>query len=130
MSFTTDKDIHVESGSYNDGYPALAQWIAQDPDNETLIFRKFDSLGARNLLYMQAELFDVEKRVRDFEKQILGSRDMDLQISMRRWETLVENADSLRPRPEQELMLLVKEMRLKTKEYREFRNRTLLHNLT
>jgi hypothetical protein len=127
MSSTTDKDIDVESGNCNDGYPALAQWIAQDPDNETLIFRKFDGLGTRNLLYMQAELFDVERRVLEFERQISSSRDMDLRISIRRWETLVENANTIYQRPEQELMKLVKEMRVKVKEYRKCRRRTRLY---
>ncbi|KAF1365087.1 hypothetical protein EJ07DRAFT_96542, partial [Lizonia empirigonia] len=93
--------------------------IAQDPDNETLIFRKFDGLGVRNLLYMQAELFDIEKRVLAFERQISSCQDMDLRVSVRRWETFVENAASTHPRPEQELMKLVKEMREKTKEYQE-----------
>lgn len=124
MSVTTDKDIDVESGIHDDGYPALAHWIAQDPDNETLIFRKFDGLGVRNLLYMQAELFDIEKRVLAFERQISSCQDMDLRVSVRRWETFVENAASTHPRPEQELMKLVKEMREKTKEYRKYQRRT------
>ena len=44
-----------------EGYAAVAAWIALDPDSETFVFRKFDRLAARNLLYLQSELLAVEK---------------------------------------------------------------------
>ena len=53
---------HVELGQLRDGYPALAKWIARDPDNETLIFRRFDRLAARNILHLQAQLIALEKQ--------------------------------------------------------------------
>ena len=36
---SAEGDAESELGAYNDGYPALARWMAQDPDNETLTFR-------------------------------------------------------------------------------------------
>jgi hypothetical protein len=118
------EDAESGLGAYNDGYPALARWMAQDPDNETLIFRKFDSLSTRNLLYLQAELVEIERRVFDLESQIPESRDVTLMESLRRWETFVEeaarNAAQGSPRPEKELMVLVVSMRKKLKEYRKF----------
>lgn len=119
----TDSDADVELGVYNDGYPALAHWMAQDPDSETLIFRKFDSLSVRNLLYLQAELFDIEGRLLKLEKQISKRRDITLMESARRWETFIENAEGPNVRPEQEMMELVVKMRKKLKEYRKsYRN--------
>ncbi|ORX94927.1 hypothetical protein BCR34DRAFT_620029 [Clohesyomyces aquaticus] len=47
------------------GYPALADRIALKPGNA--IFRGFSALNNRNLLYMQAELSSVERRLRDLE---------------------------------------------------------------
>lgn len=38
------------------GYPRWASWIASDPDNEPFLFRKFDELGALNLLYLQSDM--------------------------------------------------------------------------
>jgi hypothetical protein len=40
------------------GYPRLAGRMEQLP--ETAIFRRFDALNARNLLYLQAELTSIE----------------------------------------------------------------------
>lgn len=117
--FPERTDVDVEIGMYNDGYPALAHWMAQDPDNETLMFRKFDSLSARNLLYMQAELFDIQKRISNLDRQIIKSRDITLMESTRRWETFVENARLVQPRPEHEMMELATDMRKKLKAYRK-----------
>jgi hypothetical protein len=96
--------VETELDTYDDGYPALARWMAQDPDNETLIFRKFDSLSTRNLLYLQAELFDIERRMFEIERQIPASRNVTLIESARRWETFVDeaarNLAQGQPRPE------------------------------
>ena len=43
-----------------DGYPSLAEDIASDPDRTSLVFRRFDKLAVRNLLYLQSELVEVE----------------------------------------------------------------------
>jgi hypothetical protein len=45
-----------------DGYPSLAEDIASDPDRTTLVFRRFDKLAVRNLLYLQSELVELEAR--------------------------------------------------------------------
>jgi hypothetical protein len=126
MSGSIQRVEHVETelDTYDDGYPALARWMAQDPDNETLIFRKFDSLSTRNLLYLQAELFDIERRMFELERQIPASRNVTLMESVRRWETFVDeaarNLAQGQLRPEKELMELVVVMREKLKEYRKF----------
>ncbi|EFQ95906.1 hypothetical protein PTT_04360 [Pyrenophora teres f. teres 0-1] len=48
------------------GYPMLAERIAVKP--ETGIYRRFDALNARHLLYLQAELCILEKDIQEQEK--------------------------------------------------------------
>ena len=45
---------------YVKGYPSLAAFIASDSDKSTAIYRRFDRLSARNLLYLQSELVELE----------------------------------------------------------------------
>lgn len=44
-----------------EGYPRLARHMAQYPENA--VFRRFDGLCARNLLYLQAELVHLEQKL-------------------------------------------------------------------
>ena len=43
-----------------DGYPSLAEVISSDPDRTSLVFKRFDKLAVRNLLYLQSELVELE----------------------------------------------------------------------
>jgi hypothetical protein len=47
------------------GYPRLAERIAVKP--ETGVYRRFDALNARHILYLQAELCVLEDELRDRE---------------------------------------------------------------
>ncbi|KAF2622485.1 hypothetical protein BU25DRAFT_443147 [Macroventuria anomochaeta] len=53
-----------------DGFPSLAQFIASDPDHTSLVFRRLDRLAARNLLYIQSELVELET-LRDHKGEAL-----------------------------------------------------------
>jgi hypothetical protein len=55
------------------GYPRLSERMGVKP--ETLIFRKFVALNARMLLYMQAELVDLEATLQHQEDRDLNSAD-------------------------------------------------------
>ncbi|CAG9975056.1 unnamed protein product [Clonostachys byssicola] len=112
MAATTD----VELGLPQDGYPALANWIAADPDSETFIFRKFNRLAARNLLYLQSELCTLEGSLEKLDSQI--GKDRSLKMSARMWEMLVEKAED-NNRPEWEWMELRRDIKDKLKEYHE-----------
>jgi len=46
-----------------DGFPSLANFIASDTDRTSLVFRRFDKLAARNLLYLQSELTELEHKL-------------------------------------------------------------------
>ncbi|KAH0425847.1 hypothetical protein CcaCcLH18_10716 [Colletotrichum camelliae] len=111
-------DVHQRHG----GYLAAASWLARDIDNETLIFRKFDTLSAANLLYMQSEILELEKRLEQMHLLALQSDDMDLKDAASTWATLVEQsqagAASFR-QDAKERMDLIKELRKKLREYHE-----------
>ena len=49
------------------GYPRLAERIAVKP--ETGIYRRFDALNARRILYLQAELCILEKKLQQREEK-------------------------------------------------------------
>jgi hypothetical protein len=88
----------VELGQVRDGYPALASWIARDPDHETFIFRRFGKLAARNLLHLQARLIALEHEVDQLDDEARKSSDFEAKQSSRRWETLMKHAcDANRP---------------------------------
>jgi hypothetical protein len=55
-----------------DGYPSLTEDIASDPDRTSLVFRRFDKLAVRNLLYLQSELVELEaKQVQRYQTKEL-----------------------------------------------------------
>jgi hypothetical protein len=82
------------STTQGDGTPALADFLAQDPDHETYVFRKFKKLAVRNVLYLQGELTALER-------EAAKSDDPEVHLSMRSWKTLDENAQ----KPEREKSL-------------------------
>ena len=56
-----------------EGYPSLAQFIARDGD--AAIFRKYAQLSARNLLYLQSELYELEEQLRQLDRE--DAKDID-----------------------------------------------------
>ncbi|KAL8988652.1 MAG: hypothetical protein Q9169_008518, partial [Polycauliona sp. 2 TL-2023] len=54
-------------------YTKLAAMMANHA--EAGIFRRFDNLNIKNLLYMQAELVDLEDELHDIESEDKKSRD-------------------------------------------------------
>lgn len=109
-----------ESGQSNrhGGYTAAAAFLASDPDNETLIFRKFDKLGALNLMYMQSEILELEKRFEELHQTVLKSDGMGVIEAASRWETLLEQCQRDEPKA-RERMDLILDLRKKLKEYRQ-----------
>ena len=50
-----------------DGYPPFAQFIATDGD--AAIYRRYKQLSARNLLYLQSELFELEEKLQQLDRE-------------------------------------------------------------
>ncbi|CAN9145643.1 unnamed protein product [Alternaria alternata] len=111
-------NVDIESRiQFLSGYPSLARFIASDRDRTTLIYKRFDELAARNLLYLQSELAELQARQRAFDQHdltaTLGTKQCsrnfaDFQKSMR--------ADDERQKDRWKLM---KDIRETLKEYRE-----------
>lgn len=102
------------------GYAQWASWLASDPDGETLVFRKFNELATVNLLYLQSELLEVEGRLSELNEAALKSKDMDLLSATRKYETLLQQCEPPDAREDaRERMDLIKDLRLKMKEYRK-----------
>jgi hypothetical protein len=59
---TQNRKSDVETGRIRplDGFPSLSEFVASDLDRTSLVFRRFDRLAARNLLYLQSELAELE----------------------------------------------------------------------
>ncbi|KAH8885875.1 hypothetical protein GQ53DRAFT_658951 [Thozetella sp. PMI_491] len=103
-----------------EGYAAAAEWIALDSDNETFVFRKFDNLAARNLLYLQSELLSIEKELSFLDRQDAQAALDNLQVKdmVRTWETMVSQSRAGHE-DSRHRMELVERLRLKIKEYHE-----------
>lgn len=104
------------------GYTAAASFLASDPDNETLVFRKFDELSALNLLYMQSEILELKERFRQVHNATTDSFDMNLKDMASTWETLRDQSQPGKAFKEEakERMDMIIELRSKLREYREF----------
>lgn len=81
------------SSHRKEGFAEVARWIALDSDNETFIYRKFDELAARNLLYQQSELLVRQKQLNEMDRYDASSEDMDLKDTSRTWEMLKRRND-------------------------------------
>jgi hypothetical protein len=105
---------------YVKGYPSLAAFIASDRDKSTAIYRRFDRLSARNLLYLQSELQELEERQDAFDAEDLrGGREE--KKSARNWQVLKKKAKQQNNEREKTRLDLVFEIRDKLKEYSMWR---------
>ncbi len=96
------------------GYPSLAAFIASDKDHSTSIYRSYHRLTSRNLLYLEAELFELERQQDELDdKDFKG--DLKAKEYVRDWEMLSSDDDS---RCIERRKLLIR-VRAKIKEYRE-----------
>ena len=50
-----------------EGYPTFAEFMAKDQD--AAIYRRFQSLSARSLLYQESELHDLERRSQEIDHE-------------------------------------------------------------
>lgn len=108
---------HIAPTPQKEGFADVARWISLDPDNETFIYRRFNQLAARNLLYLQSELLALEKQLDELDKNDAFSDDMTLKDSARTWEILTELYENGNTEAKARMDLIVK-MRAKLKEYR------------
>ncbi|KUJ13202.1 uncharacterized protein LY89DRAFT_651306 [Mollisia scopiformis] len=107
------------------GFPRLASKIASDPDKTTTIYRRFDKLSARNLLYLEAEIAELETLQNQHDEADLKSADsttISCHSDWRKFQRCAGEQDAhgefvhLRQKEKMELALRIKH---KLKEYHE-----------
>lgn len=103
---------------YVKGYPSLAAFIASDRDKSTAIYRRFDRLSARNLLYMQSELVELEAKQDALDAEDLQGT-LEAKDSARNWQTLNKRATETGNTKERERLEVVRDIRKTLKEYQE-----------
>ena len=104
--------VNMESN----GYATVARSIAQDPDKETYVFRRFDRLTARNLLNLQGELLVLQDELDALDVEAASSPDPDLHSSMGSREALVKHAKGSQDRR----LTIASDLELKLNKYRKF----------
>jgi hypothetical protein len=128
----TSKSMHLKKPEPTRGFPRVAYKIASDPDKTTVLFRRFDGLSARNLLYLEAELAELEAQQGTFDDQDLVAADGTTVESHTNWNKFERhaketNTDGTFKHPRQAAkMELVLNIREKLKEYRRRLEKLLL----
>jgi hypothetical protein len=109
------------------GFPRVADRIAFDPDKTSTIFRRFDCLSARNLLFLEAQLAELEARQNRSDEQDLIAAALTIvecHSDWRKFEAYAteRNGDGSFAKPDQAAkMELALEIKDKLNEYREFK---------
>ncbi|KAL9069730.1 MAG: hypothetical protein Q9161_005315 [Pseudevernia consocians] len=97
-----------------EGYPTFAEFISKDKD--AAIYRKFENLSARNLLYLQSELHDLERQLEEIDRgdaENIG--DENAQRAARLWTHLADDSNA-QARARRQLHA---EIKVKIREYHE-----------
>jgi len=109
--------LGIDLADVRNGYPSLAKWIARDPDDEPLVFRKFGVLAARNISSLQCQMVTLGDEIEGLESEIRQSADLDTRRSLQRWEVLCERAIPGSNSLELQLQVKLKELKGLLKEY-------------
>jgi hypothetical protein len=97
------------------GYPTFADFIASDSD--AAIFRTYKSMSARNLLYLQSEIHELEKQLQELDSEDVKASSFEAEGAAQLWRHYNSNANARAV----EHRKLQREIREKLKEYRKSR---------
>ncbi|KAL3443789.1 hypothetical protein BJX65DRAFT_311582 [Aspergillus insuetus] len=109
---------------YVKGFPSLAQFIATDYDHSTFIIKRFDELTARNLLYLQSELADLQALQEQYDREDVKA-SWEAKEGRRDWEKFKSRADPKNTngtnfsQEEKKRMKLALKIRKTLREYKE-----------
>ena len=106
-----DIELGQPSAPKISGFPSVATFIVRDPDHSFSIYPAFHKLSSRNLLYLEAELWELQREQDIMDIQDARTGDPDF---FRSWKKL---STSREPRQLQRMDLIVR-IRAKLKEYR------------
>ncbi|KPI44703.1 uncharacterized protein AB675_8532 [Cyphellophora attinorum] len=116
----------VESAQHLDrglGFAGLSGFMSSDKERSGFVFRRFSSLAARDILYMQSELLDLEQQLERLDKEDATGGSEERRMA-KNWQQLCDRSDtSAAGRPGQPSATrrrnLILEIREKLKEYQE-----------
>jgi hypothetical protein len=110
------------------GFALVAAKIASDADKTTAIYRRFDELSARNLLYYQAQIAELEEELKEYDDGDRNARntveDDEVVDSLSDWSVFERRAEEgvLRDKRKMELVEKIRE------KLERYRRSTLLIN--
>lgn len=99
------------------GFARVADFIACDKEHSAALYKSYERLAARNLLYMQSEIRDLQSRFDDLDHDdvALGEEGVGAAMS---WPLDLEDSDEVLRNQNLKRFGLVQELRGKIKEYR------------
>jgi hypothetical protein len=102
------------------GFASVANLVASDPDKSGTIYRRFDRLSTRTLLYLESKLAVLESAQERFDEEDGTDDSFALKSAATSWEEFEEHAKDL-DRPEiQKRMKLATEIAATLKTYRKY----------
>jgi hypothetical protein len=116
--------VSHESHPYMRGFPSLAAFMSDNACSESFVFLRFDRLSARNLLYLQSELAELQKQMDEFDMQdARPPYDLEARRCARSWEDFerVKGQDA----KQQERWALMIKIRETLREYRTWAKYTV-----
>ena len=114
---SSDIELATQRDQYPNGFASVAAFIARDQDNTSTIYRRFDRLAARNLLYLQAKLQKLETIQDELDQESLRSPDEDSTRAATSWEEFEALAKTRET--ERKLMEVAEEIEVAIKKYRK-----------
>ena len=121
MSSSQDIELGAESAERSDeaqrrppppcrGFLAVTSKIVSDPDKSTTLYRRFDVLSARNLIFYQMELSEMERELDKLDEEDCRDADSEeSQRSQRDWNLFVKCAkEDGRQKTRMELMTKIR----------------------
>lgn len=122
-----DSKLTMSKTQQLNGYPSLSAFIVSDNDRSTFIYRRFDRLSTRNLLYLQSELAELEARQIAYDTEDVEGAMTDKQCARNWADFKSQSQDNERQRKR---MILVKEIRETLEEYSRSRSILVKSRLT
>jgi hypothetical protein len=110
----SDLELGQAPRDFINGFPSVAAFIARDPDHSFSVYNAFHRLSSRNLLYLEAEILELQKEQDDLDFRD-SRRDPDVQQCFRSWTRLKTGEDS----EQAKRIELIEKIRAKLKEYRK-----------
>ena len=119
MSQSFDVELATSNQEYPNGFASVAAFIAKDPDNTSTIYRRFDRLTARNLLYLQSKLQSLEATQDQLDEEDLRTDDIESKRAATSWEDFERLAKTQGREREKKRMEVAEQIEIAIKKYRQ-----------